>query len=168
MKKAIIGLVFLYLGIATQLVFGREPSLEFRIDSPMEEFKDSDQFVLLVEIQNISDEACVAFPAYIRTEWKPTEGQGARFVAYPGPVVDPWPTAILLNGGQIKTIALRGLKNADGVWLLEHGSYHLSVSLRVAPTSTFNVNRNGQFENKAICRGTFQSNSVTVRYSDEK
>ena len=169
MKKTIAGLC-LSIMMPIQLALGVEQSLSLRIDSPTREFNDPDQFVLSIEIQNMSGETCVVFPAYLRRNFLPIEGQGAQFVAYPGPVINPWPTALLLNAGERKTVTLSGVeKQGEGVWKLERGSYNLSVSLHVAPTSTFGVENPGEeFRNKPVWRGSVESNSITIRYLDQK
>jgi hypothetical protein len=118
----------------------------------------------------MNDEAFVVFPAYINRKFKPIDGQNFRFNPYPSPVVDPWTTAILINAGERKLIILRGVeKHGVGFWMLEHGNYHLSVTMHVAPTSPFGVgNREGKFKTSTIWRGTAESNSIKIRYSDKE
>ena len=154
--------------IPAQPVYSLEPSIKIRIDSTTKEFKDPAKFVLIVEIYNMTGEGLVIFPAYINRSFKPLDGQDSHFNPYPGPAVDPWLTAILIDAGERKTIKMRGLKkHGVGFWVLEHGNYNLSVTMHVAPTSIFGVEtRKGKFRNSIIWRGTAESNSIKIRYSD--
>ena len=168
MKKTIIALTLTALWISSKLAFGFEPSLEIRIESRSKEVNDISQFVLSVEFHNLSNEEYVVFPAYLRRNFKAVDGQEVRFQPYPGPAVNPWPTAILLKASERKAITLKGVNSAEGMWELEYGHYDLSVSLQVMPTSTFGAGDVLElFRNKPIWRGTVKSNSMTIWYHDE-
>ena len=158
----------IYLCIFVVIIFiipatGFSSSLTLKIDSPTKTYKQNNQFELSVTFYNTSNNPFIVFPAYIKRKYIPLDGQKAIFKPYPGPVVDPWPGAIIIRGRGNNTAMFKGMRNGDGIWNLEPGRYELSVNLFVATTSSFGTTPT-LFSDIEIWRGKVESNSISINY----
>jgi hypothetical protein len=141
-------------------------SLILKIDSSTKIYKDHNQFELSVTFYNASDKPIIVFPAYLRRKYTPLGNHNVHFNPYPGPVIDPWRTAIILTPRESKSIRFKGMRNGDGLWSLEPGKYTLSVSLDVATTFSY-YSLKKKFKGIDIWRGSVESESIEINYLNE-
>ena len=167
MKSKTLSLYFFSIGLLVNSAFCIAAPLTVKIDSSTKTYHKNIEFELTVTFHNTSDKPFIVFPAYIRRKYIALDGQNAQFNRYPGPVIDPWPTAIILNGGEIKTTKFTGMRNGDGIWSLEPGRYDLSVSLDVATTSTFGTTPD-KYKDMDIWRGNAASEMIRINYLTEE
>ena len=166
MKLKTLSLYIGVMGLCAIPVICFASSLVLTIDSSTKSYKNHDEFEMSVTFHNTSDKPYVVFPAYVRRIYIPIDGQNAQFTTYPGPVINPWSTAITLNGREMKTIKFSGMRNGDGFWGLEPGRYDLSVSLFIATSSTFATD-DEKYKDVDVWRGKVESEKIRIHYLTE-
>jgi len=154
--------------LAVKPVFCFASSLTIKINSPTKSYQNHHQFKLLVTFSNVSKQSFVVFPAYIRREYSPLDGQSIQYTPYPGPVIDPWFSAILLDPGQSKIVTYNGIRDGDGLWNLMPGRYQLAVTLNVLPNSYDYPTPNKKMAGKNIWHGNITSETINIDYLHEK
>jgi hypothetical protein len=101
------------------------------VESAVVAFRMSEKFGMAVTFQNSGIEPVVILPEFLRRKFLP-QGEGkATYQPYPGPPIPPWRGSFALGAGERKTVKLEDFREGDGVWLLEQGSYLLSISYTV-------------------------------------
>jgi len=164
MRSKILIYIVCVVGLVLNPVFCFASSLIIEIDSPTKPYKKHHQFKLLVTFSNISSQSFVVFPSYIRREYKPLDGQRLRYTPYPGPVIDPWFGAILLEPGESETITYEGMRDGDGMWDLMPGRYKLAATLNVLPNNYDYPTPNKQIVGANIWLGNIKSNKININY----
>jgi len=162
-SKLIIYIVFV-VGFILQPVFCFASSLVIKIDSPTKSYKKYHQFKLLVTFSNISKQSFIVFPAYIRREYKPLDGQSLKYTRFPGPVIDPWHGTISLKPDQSKTVTYDGMRDGDGRWQLMPGRYKLAVRLNVLPNNYHYSTPNKKIVGTSIWLGNIKSEAININY----
>ncbi len=142
-------------------------SLTVEIDSYTKSYSDPDQFSLAVTFTNTDDKSVVVFPAYLRRQYVSLEKGKARYHPSPGPVIDPWRTAIELKSGESKTVSFQEMQSGDGYWGLEHGRYKLRVQLLVGPNPYRSPHRDTPFEGVDIWIGEVESETVDIHFMEK-
>ena len=163
MKLNAISLYLCIVALFSNTAFCYASSLTLTIDSSTKTYANHQQFELAVVFHNTSDKTYIVFPAYLRRTYIPLDGQHAEFKVYPGPVISPWPSAMILNPGEIKTVKYKGMSNGDGFWNLEPGRYELSVSLHIAATSYFGAVPK-KYKDITVWRGHVASGKIAITY----
>ena len=106
--------------------------IEIRAESPTPRYSVPERFHLVVTIRNPTKNALGILPGGIRRVYT-TLGRGtAGYVPFPGPPLSPWRNAFLLFPGESRTMEFQGMRDGDGVWMLDPGEYHLAVRLTVS------------------------------------
>ena len=165
--KLLICLIFL-IGFTSQPLSCLASSLQIKIDSPTKFYTNPNLFKLAVTIYNTGEQPFVVFPAYTRRVYKPLDEQSFQYSPYPGPVIDPWYSAISLELGHSQTLTFNGMQDRDGVWNLTPGRYELSVSLNVLPNSYYSLSPSKNIEGIDIWHGEIESKSIYIKFFEQK
>jgi hypothetical protein len=105
--------------------------LRLSLHSPPQNYKDPNAFQLSVVFENVGREKIVILPESIRREYQ-SKGHGkAKYVPFPGPRIYPLKDAFTLLPGQRNEMNLVGMRDGDGLWVLEPGTYDLSIRYTV-------------------------------------
>lgn len=88
-------------------------------------------FRLSITFENRSEKPLVILPALLHRHYLQLETGRAKYVPYPGPLILPWKGAFVLSAQTNRVIETKGMRDGDGVWVLEPGSYQISVKYAV-------------------------------------
>jgi len=137
--------------------------LRLSIDTPTQNYKDSNAFQLSVLFENVGKEKIILLPQSIRRNYQ-AKGQGAaKYVPFPGPRISLWKDAFTLLPGQKNKINLVGMRNGDGIWTLELGAYDLSIRY-IVPLDWTNAYARDFPDSKAqLWTGSIESEKLTIK-----
>jgi len=107
-------------------------SLEIRAESPAPRYSVPERFHFVVTIRNRAKNALVILPGGIRRVYKALDRGSAGYVPFPGPPLSPWRNAFLLFPGESRTMEFQGMRDGDGVWMLDPGEYLLAIRMTVS------------------------------------
>ena len=163
-----VGLCLIFVGFAFTTSYSVASNLELTLASSTSSYSNPNEFNLSVTFQNTSDKQFIVFPVYVRRNYTSLDGKKAEYIPYPGPAINPWPTAIVLNGGEVKTANFKGMQNGDGIWTLEPGQYELGAILTIAPEAIFGVVPD-KYKGMDIWRGSIETGVIKIHYlGDQK
>ncbi len=77
-----------------------------------------------VTITNVSRAPVRLLPNLVRLY---IEGDGAEYVPYPGPPIDPWGDTRMLAPGTTATLVFRDASDRRGIWRLPPGTYRVTA-----------------------------------------
>jgi hypothetical protein len=101
--------------------------LRLGIFTPTPNYGDPETFKLSLLFENLGKEKISVLSQSIRRNYQ-SKGQGtAKYVPFPGPRISPWKDIFTLLPGQRNEIKLVGMRDGDGIWVLEPGTYDLSI-----------------------------------------
>lgn len=160
MQLKFLSVLVYTVGFIFQPILCFASTLTLIIESSAKIYENHNQFELSVKFHNISDKPFIVFPVYVRRKYTSLDSQGFHYSPLPAPAIDPWRSAIILASGQSKTITFNGMRDGNGVWRLTPGRYKLSVSLRVASTSSFETW--GKYKGIDVWRGIAESKSIII------
>ena len=101
--------------------------LRLSLYSPTQNYKDPNAFQLSVLFENVGKEKIIILPQSIRQNYE-ARGRGtAKYIPFPGPRISPWKDAFTLLPSRRDEIKLIGIRDGDGIWKLEHGTYDLFI-----------------------------------------
>jgi hypothetical protein len=102
--------------------------LRLSLHSPTQNYKDPNAFQLSVLFENVGKEKIIIIlPQSIRQNYE-AKGRGtAKYIPFPGPRISPWKDAFTLLPGRRDEIKLVGMRDGDGIWKLEPGTYDFSA-----------------------------------------
>ncbi|MDO9351983.1 MAG: hypothetical protein Q8P64_19945 [Deltaproteobacteria bacterium] len=94
---------------------------------PILNYKDSNAFQLSIIFENLGKEKMIILPESIHRNYQVKGHGAAKYVPFPGPPISPWRDAFTLLPGRKNEMKLVGMRDRDGIWILEPGTYHLSI-----------------------------------------
>ena len=115
------------------LAGGSHRGLRLEAASPAPRYANPERFRVHARFANPGDVPVVVLPAQLRRRYREIGGATAQYLPFPGPPVSPWRGAFVLEAGDSQTVALSGMRDADGVWRLAAGRYALVLSYSVGP-----------------------------------
>ena len=128
------------------------------------DYKDHNSFQLSVIFENVGKEKIVILPQSIRRKYK-SRGHGvAEYIPFPGPRIYPLKDAFTLLPGQRNEINFVGMRDGDGIWKLEPGTYDLSIRYIVSQDLVLSYARDIHDPNARIWTGTIESEKITVKF----
>jgi hypothetical protein len=140
-------------------------TLTVQVESLTREYGKPAEFQLSVVFRNDGEAPVIVLPQSLRRIYVSLDDGVARYSPYPGPPIKPWRDAFLLQPGQSRAIAVRAMRDRDGVWNLEPGRYELSVRLTVTPAAVEASRPHLGHLQAAIWQGDVRSSRIRVTYS---
>jgi hypothetical protein len=140
-------------------------ALAIQVESSTHEYEEPAKFELSVVLRNNGAAPVIVLPQSLRREYVSLDAGVARYSPYPGPPIKPWKDAFLLRPGESRTLAVRGMRDGDGVWNLEPGRYELSIRLSVTPAAAEASSSKVKDIGTAIWQGDIHSSSIRITYS---
>ena len=138
--------------------------LRLSIDTPTLEYKDPNAFQLSVLFENVGKEKIVILPQSIRRNYESKGHGAAEYIPYPGPRIYPLKDAITLSPGQRNEINFVGMRDGDGIWKLEFGTYDLSIRYTVSQDLVSSYARDFPGSNTRIWTGTIECGKLTIKF----
>ncbi len=138
--------------------------LRLRIYTPTPTYKDFNLFQLSVIFENLGKEKIVILPQSIRRNYQ-SKGHGApKYIPFPGPRIYPLKDAFTLLSGQKDAVNFVGMRDGDGIWMLEPGTYDLSIRYTVSQDLVSSYARDLPDSNARIWAGSIESEKITVKF----
>lgn len=127
-------------------------------------YKDFNSFQLSVIFENVGKEKIIILPESIRRKYQ-AKGQGtAKYVPFPGPRMYPLKDAFTLLPGQRNEINFIGMRDGDGIWMLEPGTYDLSIWYTVSQDLVSSYARDIPDPNARIWAGSIESGKLNIKF----
>jgi|APFre7841882630_1041343.scaffolds.fasta_scaffold32360_2 hypothetical protein len=95
--------------------------------TPTQNYKDPNAFQLSVLFENLGKEKLIILPESIHRNYQSRDQGTARYVPFPGPRISPWKDAFTLLPDRRNEIKFVGMRDGDGLWISEPGTYDLSI-----------------------------------------
>jgi len=138
--------------------------LRLGLYSPAPNYKDFNSIQLSIIFENVGKEKIVILPQSIRRNYQ-SKGQGAsKYVPFPGPRIYPLKDAFTLLPGQKNEINLVGMRDGDGIWMLEPGTYDLSIRYTVSQDLVSSYARDFPDSEARIWTGSIESEKITIKF----
>jgi hypothetical protein len=138
--------------------------LRLSIRSPTQNYKDPNAFQLFLLFKNAGKEKIIILPQSIRRNYQ-SKGHGAvKYVPFPGPRIYPLKDAFTLLPGRRNEINLVGMRDGDGIWMLEPGTYDLSIRYTVSQDLVSPYARDFPDSNARIWMGSVESGKLTIKF----
>jgi hypothetical protein len=127
-------------------------------------YKDPNIFQLSIIFQNLGKEKIIILPESTRRVYQ-GKGQGVpKYVPFPGPPISPWRGAFPLLPGHINEIKYVGMRDRDGIWVLEPGTYNLSKQY-VVPQDLISAYVRDFPDSKArLWTGSIKTKELIIRF----
>jgi len=138
--------------------------LRLGLYTPAPNYKDFNSFQLSVIFENLGEEKIVILPQSIRRNYQSKDHDAAKYVPFPGPRIYPLKDAFTLLPGQRNEINLIGMRDGDGIWTLEPGTYDLSIRYTVSQDLVSSYARDFPDSNARIWTGSIESKKITVKF----
>ena len=127
-------------------------------------YKDPKTFQLSIFFQNLGKEKIIILPESTRRIYQ-GKGQGvAKYVPFPGPPIYPWGGAFLLLPGQKNEIKYVGMRDRDGIWVLEPGTYNLSMQFIVPQDLAGGYGREFPNSKDQVWIGRIETEKLTITF----
>jgi hypothetical protein len=127
-------------------------------------YKDFNSCQLSVIFENVGKDRLIILPQSIRRNYQ-SKGQGAaKYVPFPGPRIYPLKDAFTLLPGQRNKINFVGMRDGDGIWMLEPGTYNLSIRYTVSQDLVSSYARDYPDSNAPIWTGSIESGKLTIKF----
>jgi hypothetical protein len=143
-----------------------QPIDGLRLDlyTPTPDYKDPNSFQLSVIFENVGKDRIIILPQSIRRNYQ-SKGHGtAKYVPFPGPRIYPLKDAFTLLPGQKNEINLVGMRDGDGIWMLEPSTYDLFIRYTVSQDLVSSYARDFPGSNARIWTGTIESGKLTIKF----
>ena len=140
-------------------------ALNLEIQTASAEYREPEKFELSLVFRNDGDAPIIVLPQSLRREYGSMGSGAARYSPYPGPPIEPWRDAFLLGPGQSRTLTVHGMRDGDGVWVLEPGTYDLRLRLRVTPEVVEASRSQLEELGGEIWQGDMRSSGIRIRYA---
>jgi hypothetical protein len=138
--------------------------LRLRLYTPTPNYKDFNSFQLSVIFENVGKEKIIILPQSIRRNYQ-SKGQGAtKYVPFPGPRLSPWKDAFTLMPGQRNELKFLGMRDGDGIWILEPGIYDLSIRYIVPRDWVEAYARDFPDSEARLWTGSIESGKFTIKF----
>jgi hypothetical protein len=136
--------------------------LGLSISTPI--YKDPNIFQLSIVFQNLGKEKIIILPESTRRIYQ-VKGQGvAKYVPFPGPPIPPWRGAFPLLPGQKNEIKYVGMKDRDGIWVLEPGTYNISIKYVVPQDLAVGYGREFPNSKDQVWIGHIETEKLTITF----
>jgi hypothetical protein len=127
-------------------------------------YKDPNTFQLSIVFENLGKEKITIIPQSLHRNYQ-ARGQGAtKYVPFPGPRLSPWKDASTLFPGQKNRINLVGMRDGDGIWILEPGIYDLSIRYIVPRDWVEAYARDFPDSEARLWTGSIESGKLTIKF----
>jgi hypothetical protein len=138
--------------------------LRLGLYTPVPNYKDFNSFQLSVIFENVGKEKIIILPQSIRRNYQSKGHGAAKYIPFPGPRIYPLKDAFTLLPGQKNEINLVGMRDGDGIWMLEPGTYDLSIRYTVSQDLVSSYARDLPDTNARIWTGSIESEKITVKF----
>jgi hypothetical protein len=138
--------------------------LRLGLYTPTPNYKDFNSFQLSVIFENMGKDRIIILPQSIRRDYQSKGHGAAKYVPFPGPRIYPLKDAFTLLPGQKNEINLVGIRDGDGLWVLDPGTYDLSVRYTVSQDLVSSYARDFPDSNARIWTGTIESRKLTIKF----
>jgi hypothetical protein len=138
--------------------------LRLGLYTPAPNYKDFNSLQLSVIFENVGKEKIVILPQSIRRNYQSKGHGAAKYVPFPGPRIYPLKDAFTLLPGQRNEINFVGMRDGDGVWMLESGTYDLSIRYNVSQDLVSSYVRDFPDSKARIWTGSIESEKITVKF----
>jgi len=136
--------------------------LRLGLYTPTPHYKDFNSFRLSVIFENVGKEKIVILPQSIRRNYRSKDHGAAKYIPFPGPRIYPLKDAFALLPGERNEINLVGMRDGDGIWMLEPGTYDLSIQYSASQDLVLSYTRDLPDSNARIWTGSIESGKITV------
>jgi len=127
-------------------------------------YKDPNIFQLSIVFQNLGKEKIIILTESIHRNYQVKGHGAAKYVPFPGPPISPWRGAFPLLPGQKNEIKYVGMRDRDGIWVLEPGTYNLSIQY-VVPQDLISAYARDFPDSKArLWTGSIKSMELIIRF----
>ncbi len=132
--------------------------------TPTPNYKDFNSFQLSVIFENVGKEKIVILPQSIRRNYQSKGHGAAKYIPFPGPRIYPLKDAFTLLPGQRSEINFVGMRDGDGIWMLEPGTYDLSIRYTVSQDLVSSYARDLPDADARIWTGNIESEKLAVKF----
>jgi hypothetical protein len=139
------------------------PTIHVQSSTP--NYDNPSAFEMSVIVRNRGRIPLVILPQALRRMYTAAGSGSAEYTPYPGPPVPPWEGAFSLQPGQTHTLTFVGMRDGDGSWKMEPGSYELRVRLNVSADAARSAEEHVAHFGAAIWQGNLRSSAILVTYS---
>lgn len=138
--------------------------LRLGVYTPTPNYKDFNSFQLSIIFENAGKDRIIILPQSIRRAYQ-SKGHGvAKYIPFPGPRIYPLKDAFALLPGERNEINLVGMRDGDGIWMLEPGTYDLSIRYTVSQDLVSSYARDLPDSKARIWTGTIESGRLTIKF----
>ena len=127
-------------------------------------YKDPKTFQLSIFFQNLGKEKIIILPESTRRIYQGKGQEVAKYVPFPGPPIYPWGGAFLLLPGQKNEIKYVGMRDRDGIWVLEPGTYNLSMQFIVPQDLAGGYGREFPNSKDQVWIGRIETEKLTITF----
>ena len=126
--------------------------------------KDPNTFQLSVVFQNLGKEKIIILPESIHRNYQVKGHGAAKYVPFPGPPISPWRGAFPLLPGQKNEIKYVGMRDRDGIWVLEPGTYNLSMQFIVPLDLALGYSREFPSSKDQVWVGHIETENLAITF----
>ncbi len=127
-------------------------------------YKDPNTFQLSIILPLRGKKKIMIIPESPRRIYQ-GKGQGvAKYVPFPGPPIYPWRGAFPLLPGQKNEIRYVGMRDRDGIWVLEPGPYNLSMQYIVPQELAGGYGREFPNSKDQVWTGRIETEKLTITF----
>ena len=127
-------------------------------------YKDPNAFQLSIFFENMGKGKIIILPESIHRNYQAIGQGAAKYVPYPGPRISPWRDAFPLLPGRKNEIKLMGMRDRDGIWVLEPGAYNLSIRYIVLQDLISAYARDFPNSEARLWTGSIESGRLTIKF----
>jgi len=131
---------------------------------PTTNSKDSNTFQLSVLFENLGNEKLIILPESIHRNYQSRDQGTAKYVPFPGPRISPWKDAFTLLPDRKNEIKLIGMRDGDGLWILEPGTYDLSIRYIIPQDWAAAYGRDFPNSKVQLWTGSIESGKLTIKF----
>jgi len=138
--------------------------LRLGLYTPTPNYKDLNSFQLSVIFENVGKDKIIILPQSIHRNYQSRDQGTAKYVPFPGPRMSPWKDAFTLFPGHKNKIKLVGMRDGDGIWGLEPGTYDLSIRYIVPRDWVETYARDFPDSEAQLWTGSIESGKLTIKF----
>ena len=127
-------------------------------------YKDPNTFLLSIVFENLGKEKIIILPESIHRNYQVKGHGAAKYVPFPGPPISPWRGAFPLLPGQKNEIKYVGMRDRDGIWVLEPGTYNLSMQFIVPQDLAVGYGREFPNSKDRVWIGSIETEKLTITF----
>jgi hypothetical protein len=132
--------------------------------TPTQNYKDPNTFQLSVLFENLGKEKLIILPGSMNWNYQSRDQGTAIYVPFPGPRISPWRDAFTLLPDRKNEMKLVGMRDGDGLWVLEPGTYDLSIRYIVPQDRAAAYARDFPNSKVQLWTGSIESRKLIIKF----